>query len=87
MTEESSIENEVIEVNKTTDLEPVVPETQQELLEASKVLLTKLTMLTVGENGLDKIPGLLQQLFAGFGRFLYILFFYIIFIPFLYFYI
>jgi len=65
--EESSIANEIIEVNKTTDLKPVVPETQQELLEASKVLLTKLTMLTVGENGLDKIPGLLQQLFAGFG--------------------
>jgi len=67
LTEESTIENRVPELNKTIELELVVPETQQELLEASKVLLTKLTMLTVGDNGLDKIPGLLQQLFAGFG--------------------
>jgi hypothetical protein len=47
--------------------DPKVPDTQKELLEASKLLLTKLTLLTVGENGLDKIPNLLHQLFAGFG--------------------
>jgi len=48
-------------------LEDKIPDNQKELLEASKVLLTKLTKLTVGQQGLNKIPKLLEQLFAGFG--------------------
>jgi len=36
-------------------------------LEASKLLLVKLTQLTVGNQGLDKVPRLLAELFEGFG--------------------
>ena len=50
-------------------IEDKIPDNQKELLEASKVLLTKLTQLTVGQKGLNKIPKLLEQLFAGFGMY------------------
>jgi len=41
-----------------------VPETTEDLLEASKLLLKKLTMLTMGDKTVDEFPQLLTQLLA-----------------------
>ena len=64
------VDKEESAYTESTELEDRIPDNQKELLEASKALLTKLTQLTVGQKGLNKIPKLLEQLFAGFGMYL-----------------